>query len=374
MKFRNLTLLFTTTASSALLALLAAPAHSQQVFGLSNLDPGPTVTDAYGDPDEPDFSPGLTDKATLGGLTADGSSFVGTVFRSYEKSVTAGFVWAEQTGEVPLGDPEFTRPRDARHSFTATDISADGSVIVGKAAGGVSGAVAGQLAYRWTADGGFQNLGALNGGLFSEAFGVSGDGKTVVGRDGAFGGTTAFRWTEQTGMVSLGSLDNGDVDGNDTALAASWDGSVIVGNGFVRENNRNFSRAFRWDAEGGMSQLPTLDGGTTSVAYDVSWDGRVIVGSSTRAGSVVLQALRRAVRWVDGEVSLLTSLPAEFGEQYLSEALGVSGNGQVIVGTSAWNDNRNHGFRWTEEGGTLTVEDWLRVRTDCPRRSTTGRS
>src|SRR5690606_14675339 len=109
-------------------------------------------------------------------------------------------------------------------------ISADGRVIVGKAAPGVSGGDYGQRAYRWTAGGGFEPRGSIDGNTnpFSEATAVSGDGRVVVGYIGATGGE-AFRWTEAGGMQSLGWLDGRESDGNDRATAASYDGSVIVG-------------------------------------------------------------------------------------------------------------------------------------------------
>jgi probable HAF family extracellular repeat protein len=65
-----------------------------------------------------------------------------------------------------------------------------------------SGAAWGQL----------EDLGGLNGGPFSVAYGVSADGSVVVGYadDGAAGNAgRAFRWTTEGGMVSLGVLNGG---------------------------------------------------------------------------------------------------------------------------------------------------------------------
>ncbi|MDW8106249.1 MAG: hypothetical protein RMK45_02095 [Armatimonadota bacterium] len=97
----------------------------------------------------------------------------------------------------------------------AWDISADGQVIVGTLR-----TSAGFRPFRWTREGGYQNLfvGALN--VEGGAFAISDSGQVVVG----FAGHRAFRWTESGGLELLppALLDANDV---------SADGSVIVGTG-----------------------------------------------------------------------------------------------------------------------------------------------
>ncbi|WP_018067232.1 hypothetical protein [Martelella mediterranea] len=76
---------------------------------------------------------------------------------------------------------------------------------------------------------------------------------------------------------------------------------------------------------------------------------------------------RQAVRWVDGEIESLGGLDG--AESALSAALGFSGNGAVAVGTLY---SSNNGFRWTEDGGMLTVEDWLTASgADMPQNAIT---
>src|SRR5512134_1187222 len=54
---------------------------------------------------------------------------------------------------------------------------------------------------------GFQSLGLLNGGSYSEAYGVSADGSVVVGEStDSTAKRRAFRWTAAGGMQPLGLL------------------------------------------------------------------------------------------------------------------------------------------------------------------------
>jgi probable HAF family extracellular repeat protein len=78
-------------------------------------------------------------------------------------------------------------------------ISADGSTVVGYAS--TSGFV--YRAFRWTADGGMQSLGTLQGGFSSRAFAASANGSVVVGWSyNADRQLRAFRWTADGGMQS----------------------------------------------------------------------------------------------------------------------------------------------------------------------------
>jgi probable extracellular repeat, HAF family len=84
----------------------------------------------------------------------------------------------------------------------ASDVSADGAVVVGLA----FNADWQWRAVRWTASVGMQDLGTL-GGYGSEAYGVSADGAVVVGRAAnAAGQGRAVRWTASGGMQDLGTL------------------------------------------------------------------------------------------------------------------------------------------------------------------------
>ena len=135
----------------------------------------------------------------------------------------------------------------------------------------------------------FQGLGDLPGGGFrSYATDVSADGSVVVGTGSSESGFEAFRWTSGDGMVGLGFLPG--ANDHSLAYAVSSDGSVVVGYGTGAAGDE----AFRWTS-GGMVGLGDLSGGGFfSVANDVSTDGSVIVGWGSSASG------QEAYRWTSG--------------------------------------------------------------------------
>lgn len=337
-----------TTALGTLAMLIASQGFAQEAASYTDYAAAQIIRDRYGDPTE-SWSADLTDAALIGGLTADGGAFVGSVYRSYGQSIYTGFIWTPTGGIQPAGNAEINRPLTGNQYYTASDVSADGSVIVGKAANGVSDTAFSRRAYRWTADAGFENLDDEN--FASEATSVSGDGSVIVGYIGDTGGQP-FRWTEETGLVGLGWLEGGNAEANNRATGVSWDGSVVVGE--AKPGGKPF-QAFRWTEASGMIALPTLDAQdpalNTAAANDVSWDGNVIVGLSQKGQT------DRAVRWVDGQISELGDFAGSTDRE--SEALGISGNGMTIVGKAMKENSTYYGFRWTEATGMQQVEEWL---------------
>ncbi|MDR2219574.1 MAG: hypothetical protein LBE24_03230 [Methylobacillus sp.] len=215
-------------------------------------------------------------------------------------------------------------------------ISADGSTVVGVSRFD-NDADTSPHAFRWTVDGGIQDLGHLGGYYYSAANGVSADGSVVVGDTSVAGYCCphAFRWTISDGMQNLGTL-GGRIS---RAWAVSADGNVVVGGSGI--GNTAYSHAFRWTAKDGMRDLGTL-GGKDSWATGVSADGGVVVGVSTTAGEI-----RHAFRWTakDGMRDLGT-----LGEMD-SYASAVSADGGVVVGWSSNFSGIHHAFRWTAKDG-----------------------
>lgn len=217
----------------------------------------------------------------------------------------------------------------------ATGVSADGAVIVGTSparvlVGGTYQIISGH-AVRWV-NGIAQDLGALSGPSgVSDAAGVSSDGTVVVGSTSVpGGGTQAFRWTADGGMVSLGDLPGGQVLSR--ASAVSGDGRVVVGT----SDGTAGANVFRWTADGGMVALGAPAGSATASVWDVSRDGSVIVGRGANAAGD--PASWRAATWDVGHGwrNLGDLLSNEYGLDLtgwtLSDALGVSPDGQAIVG------------------------------------------
>lgn len=181
-----------------------------------------------------------------------------------------------QATRAQVGQPiqSLYGPPTTGSNAKASAASFDGSVVVG-----VESTPGGQIAFRWTADTGRQFLGpAVGQGYAFSATSVSHDGAVIVGRIDSVSPSEgrAFRWTSATGIVTLPDLPGGAVLAD--AYEVSADGSVIVGTG-----TNSFGRqvAVRWDLAGNVFALGSLASGTqSSVAFGVSCDGSIIVGRS----------------------------------------------------------------------------------------------
>jgi probable HAF family extracellular repeat protein len=273
--------------------------------------------------------PGGTFGSQANGVSADGSVVVG---RGSSASGLEAFRWTRGGGMVGLG----YLPR-AGFSFISEGFgaSADGSVIVGYSQG------FNQEAFGWTSDDGMVGLGFLPVGSSSIGYAVSNNGAVIVGSSEG----QAFRWTSDGGMVGLGRFPGGR--NGSRAHGVSADGAVIVGGSDSASN----SEAIRWTTDGGMIGLGYLPGpGIHSWAFGVSADGSVIVGESFSASGV------EAFRWtVDGGMVGLGDLAGGYFDSHANSA---SGDGSVVVGQG----NSGLGpeaFHWSESGGMVSLKGLL---------------
>lgn len=214
-------------------------------------------------------------------VSADGSVIVG---HSSSASGYEAFRWTQGGGMVGLGDLG-----GVTFDSRAYAVSADGSVVVGRSiiSPGPPPAAPTREAFRWRMSTGMVGLGDLPGGDFlSDAYDVSADGSVIVGRGNSVAGFEAYCWTQGSSMVGLGDLPGGTF--SSYAKGISADGSVVVGQG----SSASGSEAFLWDATHGMRSLrdvlvndfdlgASLAGWTLTSANDISADGRFIVGSGT---------------------------------------------------------------------------------------------
>lgn len=137
----------------------------------------------------------------------------------------------------------------------------------------------------------FQGLGDLPGGVFdSMGLGISANGLVAVGRGSSASGNEAFRWTQAGGMVGLGDLPGGEYWSQ--AFRASSNGAVIVGRS-SSALTPGWTEAFRWTSSG-MVGLGGLSGQPLrrSEALGVSGDGSVVVGSVQTTSIQPLRAFR----------------------------------------------------------------------------------
>jgi len=192
----------------------------------------------------------------------------------------------------------------------------------------------------------------------SQVYGISGDGLTVVGSSylqSESSGGEAFRWTASESMVGLGFLGGFD-DGEDwsRARAASYDGSVIVGDGansLPSGINRD-NQAFRWTTESGMAGLGIPTGASGTNARSVSADGSVVGGSIAYAWNPPNPSYE-AMRW--SASTGMQGLGFVGNNGFTSSSNGVSADGSVMAGVSQELNSPYQAMRWSEEDGMVSL-------------------
>lgn len=165
---------------------------------------------------------------------------------------------------------------------------------------------------------------------------LSGDGSAGCGfvHDGSR--YVAVRWTLLDGIEALTTSP-----GDSFATAISADGGVVVG-----------LPSFRWTAGMGEETLPPSPGNSTFSPFALSADGNVVAGFGLTDEGM------RALRWEQGddEVQVLGIL----GEDFTSDARGISGDGAWITGYSS-GVNGARAILWSEEIGLVGLgvpEGW----------------
>lgn len=161
-----------------------------------------------------------------------------------DAGILAGYSSGALQGESALYDPTrgwirigslpgAYKLRNPASQFT--DLSSDGKVAVG-----FTYLRASSLAMRWSAVGGLQDIGDLEGGSRdAEAYAVSQDGRVIVGRGTTAAGGEAFIYDDLTGMRRLADVaqERGVIipegwmlfRANDITIVGGW--LVIVGTG-----------------------------------------------------------------------------------------------------------------------------------------------
>jgi uncharacterized membrane protein len=237
--------------------------------------------------------------------------------------------WTDSTGWQALS------ANDGIFSW-AHDVSADGSVIVGRIGGG-----RGSQAFRWTEAGGIVFLGDLpNGNQERQASGVSADGNIVVGSAFTSAGFEPFRWTAATGMVGLGSLPGVIPVTVSHTVSISANGLVIVCYSVVNSDPVAVERGFRWTQETGLVEIPKAPGipniGFAPTA--VSGDGSIILGRKLIWDAV------NGTRLLENVFIHEYGLAQDFAGWTGLTATGISANGRVIVGNGSNPDGNNEAW------------------------------
>jgi uncharacterized membrane protein len=233
---------------------------------------------------------------------------------------------------VPAGKPVFL-----------TDVSDDGSVVVGNAS---------EQYFTWTREAGVVYIGGIAPG-FQGAGGtgrVSANGALVAGGSlNAASKAEASRFSVAQSAWTTGPGLGGTCDITSTsAYGMSADGNVIVGGGYATACGS--FRAFRWDTTTGSMVAMQSWFGWSGRANSVSGDGSTVVGwQSDEPGA------RRPCFWrLSGTSWVQTRLSSPIGTSYtlLGEANAASLDGQAVVG-QATIAGLQQPFRWTQASGTV---------------------
>lgn len=222
----------------------------------------------------------------------DGSVIVG--HGANATRTNEGFVWTQAAGMTGLGVLS-AQSGDTGAYSRATDVSADGAVVVGFSAGSNDKA----QAFRWTSSGGMVSLGLLPSGQDSRAYAVNADGSVIVGsatRPSAvvagIQDTVAFRWTSGNGLQTIADwlTANGVAVGSNSftdAKGISDDGRVVIGEGQINGTTQQYIARIAASGTGGGTSGGTTGGGTggtTGGGTDGGTGGGGTGGSGTGGG------------------------------------------------------------------------------------------
>ncbi len=210
---------------------------------------------------------------------------------------------------------------DLLPGYTSNDawgISSDHSVVVG-----YSWYPPNDRATAWDASGRVQDLGVLPGATSSFASCISSSGEIVAG----WSGGKAVRWLAPDVVENIDTLFVQSL-----ARGVSGDATVIVGSGWPDWDPNHFEHVFRWTASDGMVDL---GGGPQQQyrAHATNHDGTVIVGTAYSIGADSWAFVWNPRMGIVSLAEVLATLGVDIGGWVLGEATGVSGDGQIIVGT-----------------------------------------
>lgn len=332
--------------SATALAMFAAPQVAD-----AQTAPGATVV-FLPQATPPTRTPGSVDCVAVGGRGTDvgAISADGTVVAGNSGNINGCAIrW---TNGVPTVSRNGT---SAPGIFEVYSLSGDGQVIVGRDSNAINYTV------YWTQSRQSQyfpdpslNEVIYEAGYVNSAGTIFALNSTFPTQSGLVGGIgKAYRWSASGGYQDLGSF------------GPTWDmrvsgisgaGDVITGNAadtatFV--SGAVVQRAFVWRAAGGLAQLPdlltspgTVNRGSFSATNGISRDGSTIVGVSAGPNNV-----NQAVYWRSGSITGLGFIPGTTPSQAPTSALAANADGSIIVGGLDVAIEASRAWRWTATTG-----------------------
>ncbi len=283
-------------------------------------------------------------------ITPDGTVVIGNAAGTYET-----FRWTALDGFELLGGSTASMGSGAG----TPDVSADGehaSATIADVATDSTYITQGlwTMGERWTEtmpptppDGGLMDR------AYGSAWGLSDDASTLVGlywRPGHTDGSAhACYWTEETGVVGLGSSGRAS-----RANDADYDGNVIVG--WDENPDWGGRRPAVW-VDGVLTVLESPDG--FCELYAVTPDGGTVIGNSYNADRRFAEAAAWEWTGTAWDKQVLGSLPGTFADYGCVLPYDATADGSVIVGSNGFDWTQYAAFIWTEATGMVDLDDFL---------------
>lgn len=275
------------------------------------------------------FLPGPYKYTFPSAISKDGQVVVGwgVVSASYD---TVAFRWTAEEGMAQLPFP------------VSSDLSADGSVVIGYVLTGPSA----YEAIRWSSEAGIEPLGFLGNGDTSVAEAVSGDGSVIVGESNSVAGgypLGPFVWKTSTGMFPIDPLSHLE-SFSTSCFAVSADGSTAVGDG---PNAMGKNEAYYWREDTGTVAIGA-DPSEKSSAYAVSNDGAVVAGVQHPPSG----PCNSPFRWTSATGMLLIGNCG-------GPAYAISGDGELIGGLNVYAGGPDDAAIWDPQHSWRNVHQML---------------
>jgi uncharacterized membrane protein len=267
------------------------------------------------------WAPGAEPEVLGGGMTYTLENVMPLVSKDGSVIATTGYFSTGGDGflaspEIWMGGTDWMAlPELTLGDASPYGMSYDGQMFVGGAspADGDNSGVQ-QYPWLWTASGGQQALGMMDGTVWGEAWAVSNDGHTAVGFfEAAEGDSTRYgaRWTDGVPEWILDS--EGEHVGQ--AIGCNHDCSVVVGAG----RDADSPLAWRWTAANGVEYLdpiPEEDPSAVYYAFESSDDGHVVVGSAYTIGGVNHGFMWTPADHTQNIVSFLSLYGIDYGSDF----------------------------------------------------------
>jgi hypothetical protein len=152
---------------------------------------------------------------------------------------------------------------------------------------------------------------------------LSADGSTIIG--------ATFRWTSGTGFTQLPS--------SFLPVAASGDGSILLGNVFIR----SFPKIALWTQANGV-QTGWFKSPTDTEGLDMSADGTVVLGIEGRENA-------RYFIWSAADGATYWDIVTARGSPHPQ----ISDDGKVVVGSDFFPFTFGSAWRWTKQGRVVPL-------------------